>query len=174
MATTGPHPADALIRGVVVYGGPTPSPKRVGDVIARIASAPFEARLRRVPRQHRGIRYLGRVPGAREESLFLHLVKRVMVEGQWAGGTTEADYVADLRASAAASSARRLVFGRRGGAIAAAITPTAEVVPSARLGPRPLPNLIVLYAADRGIIVNGYQFSTLDATAIPGEGRWLR
>jgi hypothetical protein len=106
--------------------------------------------------------------------LFFHLVKRVVVEEQWRDGTTAEQYLADLRRSIRAPAARLVAYADRGGAIAATITPTVAVVPEARLGAQAQANLLVIYSADRGIIVTGYQFSTLGKTRIPPEAVWLR
>ena len=45
---------------------------------------------------------------------------------------------------------------------------------AASQGLRALPHLLVLYAADRGMIVSGYQFSGRETLAIPQEARWLK
>jgi len=39
---------------------------------------------------------------------------------------------------------------------------------------KPERQLLVIYSADRGIIVTGYQFSELPETGIPSEARWLK
>jgi len=40
--------------------------------------------------------------------------------------------------------------------------------------PVSLPDMLVVYSPDRGIILTGYQVSNLDRTGIPAEARWLR
>ncbi len=37
-----------------------------------------------------------------------------------------------------------------------------------------LPELLVIYSADRGILVTGYQCSSLATAAIPKEALWLK
>ncbi len=37
-----------------------------------------------------------------------------------------------------------------------------------------LPEILVVYSADRGMIITGYQLSSLSQTGIPAEARWLR
>lgn len=61
-----------------------------------------------------------------------------------------------------------------GGHIAVMVAPTDEVIPPERQGWRPFPQLMVVYSADRGMIVTGYQFSDLAQTGIPAEAQWLR
>lgn len=58
--------------------------------------------------------------------------------------------------------------------MAATVTPTAQVLSPQRRGEDWLPNLLVIHAARRGIIVSGYQFSTLEKTGVPLEAQWLR
>ena len=106
--------------------------------------------------------------------MFLHLAQRAAAEGQWASGTTAAEYVDDLWRAVRSPRARLAVYVRRGGPIAALVTPTSDVIPADRLGPGALPWLIVVYSADRGILITGYQFSTFDEVSIPEDARWLK
>jgi hypothetical protein len=99
---------------------------------------------------------------------------RVAIERQWADGTTAAGYLADLRRAARHPLARLLVYQRRGGAIAVTISSTDQVAPPGHWGPSWLPNLLVIYSADHGMMLSGYQFSDLVAVGIPEEARWLR
>jgi len=110
------------------------------------------------------------VPFLSESSLADHLVRR-KADGQWAGTTTPAMYHADLRE--AIRLGRIATFERRGGAMAAAFALTADVVQSGRQGPDPEPGLFVVYSADRGRLVTGYQFSDTADLALPGGIIWL-
>lgn len=139
-----------------------------------MATAPFEPRDVRVRQTERGLVYEGRTLAARAGSLTVHLIRRVVVEGQWAFGTTADDYLADLGLAICSPDARLVVYARRGGYLAATLTPTDRVVPALRRGPQTLPELLVVYAADRGIKVSGYQVSELAATGIPEEAVWLK
>ena len=138
-----------------------------------MASAPFNTAVVRVQVADRGASYQGQTLGARADSLTYHLTKRVVIERQWAEGTTAAQYLEDLRRAVRDPAARLAVYERRGDQVAATITPTRRVLPPRRLGPRPLPNLLVVYSAVRGIMVTGYQFSALENTGIPEGVRWL-
>lgn len=167
------HPVDRLIRELIRTGRAATAAE-VQQIIERLATAPFNPRQRRVRGEERGASYQGYTLGPREDALRYHLIKRVVIEKQWAEGTTEEQYLADLRRAASWVAARLVVFERRGGFLAATITPTDLVISAARRGPRSLPAVLVIYAADRGIIVSGYQFSSLETVRIPEEARWLR
>ena len=167
------HPTDQLIRDLIDTGRQA-TPDEITRIIERMAMAPFEPRVRSVSPEDQGIAYQGHILGERESSLSYHLVKRVIADEQWAHGTTADEYVADLRRAVRAPSAHLTVYSERGGALAAALAPTAEVVQVQRQGPRALTNVAVIYSADRGIIVTGYQFSTLDRIRIPEGARWLK
>ncbi len=167
------HPADVLIRELIATRRAATAGE-VATIVARMASAPFDERTARVGVVERSTAYLGHTLGAREDSLQYHVTKRVILEEQWAVGTTTASYLADLRRATGAPAARLLVYERRGGSIAATITPTDHVLMSDRQGPRSFPNLMVVYSADRGIVITGYQFSTWSATGFPEEALWLK
>lgn len=122
----------------------------------------------------RGRQYGGRTIQAKEPSLFRHLVKRVLGENQWPLGTSVGRYLEDLHRAVRAPSARLVLYEARGGHIAATLTPARDVLSPGELGIDALPLLLVVYSADRGTIINGYQASDLTLVRIPGDGRWLR
>lgn len=121
-----------------------------------------------------GISYQGRQAREQEDSLFYHLAKRVVDDAQWAPGTTAEQYLADLRQAVRSPSAQLAAYRDRGGTIVAAISSTAAILPPARQEARARSNLLVIYPAARGIIVIGYQFSTLAATRVSQEALWLK
>lgn len=149
------------------------TPDEVEQIIERMATAPFDQRLVRVPLDERGAMYQGDALGARANALTYHVIKRVVIEPQWVYGTTAAQYMHDLRRAVRTPSARLIVYTRRGGNLAATITPTETVMPAERRGPETLPQLLVIYAADRGTLITGYQFSRLEMTGVPEELQWL-
>jgi hypothetical protein len=114
------------------------------------------------------------VLSVREPSLIYHLVKRVVIEEQWAVGTTAEQYVADLRRGAMHSQARLAVMLHRGEYLALVVAPTANAVPAERLGPQWQPDLLVVCSVEHGMLRTGYQFSTLNRIDDPPEVRWLR
>lgn len=169
----GQHPIDRLIQELIVTGREA-TEREIERIVERMATASFEATERSVPVDDRGARYQGRTLGARSDPLTYHLIKRVAIDKQWADGTTAEQYVADLRRAVRDPAARLAVYQRRGGLIAASVTPAARVLPPERQGTRPQPELLVIYSAERGIIISGYQFPRLENTGVPEEARWLR
>ncbi len=167
------HPTDRLIRELI-RARRAAIVAEVALIIDRMATAPFDPRLRKVRVKERGIPYRGRRVAAHEDSLFHHLVKRVLIEQQWADGTTEDQYLVDLRRAVRSAVARLVVYNDRDGPLAATISPTAAVVPTERQGVNPLPNLLVVYSADRGVLITGYQFSSLAHVRLPEEVVWLK
>jgi hypothetical protein len=167
------HPADRVIRELIATRRRATAAE-VAAIVARMANVPFDGRIVSVRAYERGARYQGHRLGAREDSLRYHLIKRVAIEEQWSDGATIHSYLADLRRAVLAPTARLLVYERRGGTIAATITPTDDVLEGARQGSRSLPNLLVVYSADRGQIITGYQFSTWSSTGLPEEVVWLK
>lgn len=165
------NPADALIRELIGSGRAASSDDIV-RIVQRIATAPFDPAVVRVPEKHRGLTYAGRTLGGREESLFYHLVKRILIEEQWTQGTTPAQYLEDLRQGARSRGARVVIYRRRGGPTAAVLAPNP--VPTDRLGRQPLPFIYVVYAPERSTIITGYQTSGPHELSIPGDARWLR
>ena len=166
------HPVDVLIRELIATRRAATAGE-VAAIVARMASAPFDERAARVRIAERGTTYLGHTLSADEPRLIYHLIKRVVIEGQWSLGTTAADYLADLRLAIRIPTARLLVYERRGGTLTASIAPTSDVLGNARRGPNSLPYLLVVYSADRGAIITGYQFSNWESIRLSEEVVWL-
>ena len=167
------HPTDRLIRDLIETGRRV-TPEEIERIIERMATAPFEPRVRRVRPRERGASYLGQTLGAQARSLAYHLIKRVVLEKQWAEGTTEEQYLSDLRRAVRSPDARLAVYRRQTGAIAATLCPTSTALPPVRRGADAVGLLLVVYSADRGIMISGYQISALDQANIPQEALWLR
>jgi hypothetical protein len=166
------HPVDRLIRELIATRR-HPSPSEVAVIGDRIATAPFDPR-RRIPvlTGHRGISYQGQKLGARASALDYHLVKRVMIERQWADGTSAVDYLSDPHEAARAPDARLVLYDRRGGSMTAVVS--RNRILHSRRGTDSLPWLLVVFSADRGTIVTGYQVSSDPPNNIPEDGLWLR
>lgn len=158
----------------MIRTGRAATPEEIAQIVEQIAAAPFNPTEVRVRPVHRRFRHLDRSLSARESSLTYHLALRVVAERQWPHGTTASECLADLRRSVRLDSARLAVYERRGGHIAIAVTPTEDILSRAQRGTKYLPNLLVVYSADRGIILSGYQFSDLASTGVPKEAQWLR
>jgi hypothetical protein len=149
-------------------------PVEIERILDRIATAQFDARAVRVPIEERGLAYGSRRLLPQDDTLFVHLVRRVVLDQEWATGTTANEYVQDLQQAARSRSVRLVIYTRRGGSIAGILAPTTFAVPAARLGPGSSPELYVVYSPDRGVIVSGYQVPSRNELAIPEDAQWLR
>jgi hypothetical protein len=96
----------------------------------------------------------------------------VIDDGQWAFGTTSAEYLADLREAAQMQDGRVALFRRRGGDMVAVLGQNR--IPANRLGPQALPWILVVFSADRGTIISGYQTSSDTLANIPEDSLWLK
>ena len=167
------HPVDLLIRELIATRRNV-EPDEIGRILDRIATTPFDPRVVRVPTLERGLGYGARRLLPWDDSLFIHLVRRVVLDRQWSEGTTAEQYVQDIRAAVRADHVTLAVYARRGGSIAAVLAPTHLAVPASRRGVRARSELVVVYSADRGIIVTGYQVPSRSELAIPEDALWLR
>jgi hypothetical protein len=166
-------PADQLILELIATRRPATAEERAA-IVARMASVPFDERDVAVSPEHRLFTYANRQLGPRASSVVYHLVKRVIVDRQWAAAMTTAEYLTDLRSAILSPRARLAIYSRRGGTIAATLTATTLVIPEARLGQDSLDELLVVYSVDRGVLITGYQCSSLATTGIPSEALWLK
>jgi hypothetical protein len=164
------HTTDRLIRELIETRRAATNDE-VEQIVERMASAPFEPRDISVPSELRGKRYLGNQLGARAPVLLVHPMQRVMLDRQWADGTTEDEYLEDLRRAVRAPAAHVVVYERRGGHVAAVLAP--NTIPANRRGLDALPWIYVVHSADRGTMISGYQATSLQAISIPEDARWL-
>jgi hypothetical protein len=167
------HSSDQLI-SELIQTTRTAEATEIVTIIQHISQAGFNAEMRAVPRRDRGYSYQGYRLGVQAPSLRYHLTKRVVIERQWARGTTAAQYLADLHAAVLVPSAQLAVYEYGPEAIAAILALTAEVLPAVRRGAQPERYVLVIYSALRGTITTGYQVSSVGATSIPAGARWLR
>jgi hypothetical protein len=151
---SGVHSADTLIREIILTIR-TAGGREVEVILDRMASAPFNSLEMRVPRRDRGHAYQGQTLGDRADSLTYHLVKRVVIEQQWAPGTTSDQYVEDLHRAVRDPQARLAVYAYGSDFVASTLTSTARAVPSARFGARPERLILVIYSAVRGALTTG-------------------
>lgn len=143
----------------------------IRKIVKRLATAEFASREVGVDEELCGQTYLGRASADREDSLFVHLLRRVRKERQWAEGTTKEQYLADLRTATRHPDARVLVYERRGGTFAAILAP--NTIPAQRRGELGRPFVFVAYSTDWGKITTGYQTAGRSNLSI-GEPLWLR
>lgn len=141
-------PADVVIRELIRSGRPA-TPSEVDRITRHLEQAPF--------------------PSART-----HLAKRTQQDRQWVIGTTEQEYLDDLRGAIRDDKSRLAVYDRRGGPIAAVLTETERIVEPNRRGMDWMRWLLVVYSADRGIILSGYQASSMQTIILPKDVRWLK
>lgn len=106
----------------------------------------------------------------RASSLRVHLAQRIF-EGQWHPGTSADQYLADLRSAVIQDDTRIAVYERQGGAIAAALA--TNTIPADRLGEQRQQYLFIVYSAERGTIITGYQTEGMSELSIPETVRWL-
>jgi hypothetical protein len=168
-----PHPVDQLIVRLI-RGEIEASPEDVDRIVQRMATAPFNQHPTRVPLRDRGTVYGSIVLRRLADPLEVHLVKRVVVEEQWAFGTTMDEYLADLRSAILHDRASLLVYERTNDLVAATMTPTDDVVPASRRGVNSEPNMLVVYSARHGSVLSAYMFSTVERLDLPEAIRWLR
>ena len=141
------HPVDRLIRELI-SARRSASRDEVASILRRMAEAEFP-------------------------TIAHHLQERLH-EGQWAKGTGENAYLEDLRRAISGTRSRLVVYRRRGGSIAAVLGDTEEAVPEGRRGQDWLPLIYVVFSADRGILLSGYQASAMSRIGIPEGAQWLR
>lgn len=163
------HPVDQMIRDMIARQY-TPTVTDLQRILAHIAQADFYQRSYKISKVV-GQNYLGRTINAEEQGLFAHLIKRVLIEKQWAWGTTKQDYLDDLHrmvqqeGNQVGIGIQRkennvIVFGGNG-------------IPMERRGEEALGSMVVVYSADRGKIISGYQISSLRTVRIPEDVQWL-
>jgi hypothetical protein len=152
------HPTDRLLRDLI-RSPRAVTAAEVADIRARISAAPFNPHGVTTSELVRGRIYLGRTVRPWEESPFSHLVQRVLVQQQWADGTTIHEYLQDLH-EAARDPAGAIFAGVLNG------RPTVQVIapnhiPTLRLGRGSRPWIAVIYSPNRGMLVSGYQVRRL-------------
>ena len=101
-----------------------------------------------------------------------HLAKRVLVERQWGRETTPDQYLSDLRSVLDDPDLGKAVYQNKDGRILLGLLGQNRV-PRERLGDSSEPFIWVLYSADYGTIVSGYQVSGMNRVTLPKDVHWL-
>jgi hypothetical protein len=137
----------------------------------RISEAPFNTRPMSVQADLVGRMHLGRTIPPRAESLSVHLWRRVLVDEQWAPGTTSDDYLDDLRNAAREPGVRLGIYTLRQSPHAVVIGPNR--VPEVRRGVRAGNWIVVPYSVNGGMLTSGFQVHDLANVSLPPSARWL-
>lgn len=161
---------DRLIRDIIAARH-EPDAEDVESIFVHIRDAPFRGRVR-VPPRRRGIEYMRRRVERVDDSAFVHLVQRVVEDGQWSYGTTVRQYLSDLAEAVASPDAQLVLYGIAGENYAGVFAP--NTVPSERLGRRFLPYVYVVYAADFGTLSSGYNVGGRNSMEVGDDPRWYR
>lgn len=149
-----------------------PTATERADILSHLAQAPFWDHEVPVHLALRGAVVDGVELGATAPSLQAHVPRHVIHGRHWEADTTPAQYLADVRAAIQSDGARLALYTRQEGVVALVVANTLAVVPSDRLGSKPLAVLAVVYAADRGAVVSGYQARAVEALNLPGFVLW--
>src|SRR5687767_9844683 len=88
-------PTDRLIRELLRRRR-TATSAEIASIQNRIGSAQFDTRMVQVPPREQRLTYSGQTLGTRAAADLLHLVRRILVDRQWALGTTMSEYLGDL------------------------------------------------------------------------------
>jgi hypothetical protein len=161
---------DTLIRDIA-HGRLNPEGWHADLIREHVSAAPFNPQQVRAERAVRGLVYQGRVVQQTDDSVFIHLVKRVHLEKQWATGTTQGEYLEDLQRLGTDSTCDVIVYDLGPGPVAALLG--RNTVPPRRLGTRHEPFLFVVYAPERRAIISGYQISGPQAVNLSKVPIWL-
>jgi hypothetical protein len=149
-----------------------PTEAEIKRVLAHVARAPFSTRPVAVDKSIRGQVFQGRKLGDREPSIIAHFAKRVLINRQWTGDVTPAEFVDHLHFAFLEQSAKRAVYvGHDQRTYFSVLAP--NTIPSDRLGSDSQPFLWVVYTADYGTIVTGYQVPGIEEITLPAKVRWL-
>lgn len=112
------HPVDRLIRELIRQGR-SATAAEIDEIIEWVAMTPFDPCTITVPAHLRGVEYGGMRLGTQAPSSAIHLAARVLIDEQWIEGTSQREYLDDIRrailqpAARLALALRRLLGGSR-------------------------------------------------------------
>jgi hypothetical protein len=164
------HEVDCLIRGIVA--GVSEEKGDLERVVEHVRKAEFASHRVRVASRIVGQEFQGSVLMKKEKSLLAHLAKRVLADDQWSANTSAGDYVRHLREAAADPDAKVVVYERGNRRFAGFYVPNK--IPKSFLGSEADSHVWVVYDADHGKIVSGYQVESLDKVDTGKRTIWLR
>ncbi|MBI2954237.1 MAG: minor capsid protein [Chloroflexi bacterium] len=141
------------------------------SVIEHVKRAPFASREVSVHKDIRGRTFLGRQLRGKEPSVIAHFAKRVLLENQWVDGTSEDQYLADLRSILDDHELSKVVYqGTDEKVYLGFLAPNR--LPVERTGMNRRPFIWFIYSADYGTITSGYQVSSIDKITLPKGVKW--
>ncbi|MCL5957850.1 MAG: hypothetical protein M1358_00785 [Chloroflexi bacterium] len=149
-----------------------PTEEEVRKILNHVAKAPFRSTMTSVKKEIQGQVFLGQKLRPKEPSITAHLAKRVLAEGQWSRDTTLDQYLADLRSVLDDPKLRKAVYQSKDGRTLLGLLGQNRL-PRERLGDSSESFIWVLYSADYGTIVSGYQVSGVNRITLPKDVRWL-
>jgi len=150
----------------------TLTPEEMQRVLDHMAKAPFSLRSVSVDRSIRGRVFQSRILGDKEPSIIAHLAKRVLVEQDWADDVTPVEYLDHLRSVIDDPALRKAVYLSKDKRLFVGLL-APNRIPEARLGKNHSALLWVVYSADYGTIVTGYQVRGIEEITLPKDARWL-
>jgi len=150
----------------------TLSDKQWERVFDHVSQAGFATRQVAVEKELHGVIFQGQPLKARAGSLRAHLAKRVLLEGQWAEGTTAEQYLTDLKSVINAPDLQKAVYRSKDGQIVLGLLGRNRLPPE-RMGKNPKQFLWVIYSTDYGTITSGYQVSGIEWIRVPEGVRWM-
>lgn len=148
------HPIDRLLRELIAAPRPVTEAERRA-IVEHIATAEFNRNGVTTEDQIRGLTDLGRVVRSWDDSLFVHLVRRVVVRRQWQVGTTPEMYLDDLHRIVLHTEA--VVYLGRTDELPTVLIVAPTLLTVEHQGPRLQTWAVVVYAPVRGTLVSGYQ-----------------
>lgn len=168
----GPDDPGDVIKQLVEDPNRMPTVEELDALRERVSAADFNARLMETPDGLVGQTFGGRTLRERESSFTVHAAQRVLINEQWASGTTREEYLADLRRAASHPDASFAVYETRDTYILALLAPIEGTVPEERRGSRSGTLVQVIYSANRGRITTGMQTDEPEGN-IPRRRRWI-
>lgn len=165
-------PLDWAVRRAL-FQGETLDRQTAEALLARVSGAAFAEHTVRPYTGIRGQSYLGVELRGRVPSVDAHVAKRVLFDREWAYGTTAGEYVRDLQRAVqqAEFATMHVEYPNSVNRVYAVqvFAQTAEAVPRERLGPKHKPWVCVIYSANHGKIVSGYQMLDNDVEQLRAE-----
>lgn len=149
-----------------------PTEEEIKRILDHVAKAQFSTRVVPVDRRIVGQVFQGKRLAKNEPSILAHLAKRVLVERQWVDNVTPDEYVAHLRTAVLDAEARKVIYIGKDGRLYAGFL-AINKLPAKLLADGSQDFVWVVYAADYGTIVTGYQVSGLEKINLPPDVRWL-